>query len=174
MRGKKLTKSEDPGPAMALPALRRKWRPDWPAALTLICIGAFTAIVGARYPLGGLGAMGPGFFPLVLGALLAVVGVLLLAGSAPAGAGEARPKLPLDLRGWSGVIGGMLAFLILGRHGGLVPATFGLVLLSALGDRRNSLRTAVMLAGVMVVVAVVVFHFGLGLAFPLFAWEWKP
>lgn len=174
MRGKKLTKSEDPGSATALPELRRKRRPDWPAALTLICIGAFTVIVGARYPLGGLGAMGPGFFPLVLGALLAAIGVLLLAGRAPAGAGDARPKLPLDLRGWSGVIGGVLAFLVLGRYGGLVPATFALVFLSALGDRRNSLRTAALVAGVMVVVAVVVFHFGLGLAFPLFAWEGRP
>lgn len=57
--------------------------------------------------------------------------------------------------------------MLLGRYGGLVPATFTLVFLSAMGDRGNTIRGAVLLAAVMTFTAVVLFSMVLGIQFPL-------
>ena len=67
-------------------------------------------------------------------------------------------------------MGGVLSFVVLGEHGGLVPASFVSVFVAALGDRGNSWRAAAGLATVMTVLGVVVFHYGLHLLLPLFTW----
>jgi hypothetical protein len=73
-------------------------------------------------------------------------------------------------RGWLCIVGGVLSFVVLGEHGGLVPATFASVFVAALGDRRNSWRAAAALAALMTLLGTVVFHYGLHLLLPLFAW----
>ena len=69
-------------------------------------------------------------------------------------------------RGWLCIVGGVLAFVVLGERGGLVPASFAAVFISAMGDRRNTWRSA---AG-LTALGVVVFHYGLHLLLPLFTW----
>ena len=71
-------------------------------------------------------------------------------------------------RGWLCILGGALAFVVLGQHGGLVPASFVSVFVAALGDRNNSVRDAALLAALMTLLGVVVFHYGLHLLLPLF------
>lgn len=61
-------------------------------------------------------------------------------------------------------------FIVLGRYGGLMVATFAVVFISALGDPDNSLKTSFLTALVVTIFAVVVFHFGLRMQFPLFSW----
>lgn len=157
---------DDPSPRP--PSARR----DLAAAMLLIALGGAVAWVGAGYRIGTLGRMGPGFFPLALGLILAGLGVVLLVAPSLGEGGEDEPAdgAPADPRGWGLVVAGMAAFLLLTRHGGMVPATFALVLLSALGDRRNGLRTAVALALAMTLVGVVLFRFLLGVQIPLFVW----
>ena len=60
-------------------------RRDYYAGALIMLLGAGAAIVGSRYNIGSLTRMGPGFFPTILGILLAVIGVLI-AGSASYGA----------------------------------------------------------------------------------------
>jgi len=43
----------------------------------LAAIGVFAVVYGQRYEFGDLNRMGPGYFPVALGALLAVLGVLI-------------------------------------------------------------------------------------------------
>jgi len=71
-------------------------------------------------------------------------------------------------RGWLCILGGVAAFVVLGAHGGLVPASFASVFVAALGDRRNSVRDAALLALAMTAFGVVVFHYGLHVLLPLF------
>ena len=149
---------------------RRRWA-EWPSALLLIVAGALVAWKGADYPIGRMRSMGPGFFPVALGVLLMGLGALLLVpglGGSPGGDDE--KTMPVDLRGWGCVVGGILAFIVLGTWGGLVPATFALVFVAALGDRRNSLRTVALTATAMTVIAVVMFSMLLSVQFPLFTW----
>ena len=84
--------------------------------------------------------------------------------------GEAHSHSLPDLRGSVCILLGILAFLGLGHYGGLLPATFAIVFISALGDRNNTVKQALVLALGMSVVAVVVFWWALQLQLPLFRW----
>ena len=83
--------------------------------------------------------------------------------------GEAHSHSLPDLRGSVCILLGILAFLGLGHYGGLLPATFAIVFISA-GDRNNTVKQALVLALGMSVVAVVVFWWALQLQLPLFRW----
>ena len=76
----------------------------------------------------------------------------------------------MQWRGWLCIVAGALAFAVLGEHGGLVPASFVSVFIAAMGDRRNTWRSAAALAALLTALGVVVFHFGLHMLLPLFAW----
>ncbi len=75
-----------------------------------------------------------------------------------------------DMRGAICIIVGILAFIGLGHYGGLLPATFAITFISALGDRKNTVKQALILSVGMVVIAVVVFWWALQLQLPLFQW----
>ena len=60
--------------------------------------------------------------------------------------------------------------IILGTYGGLVPATFSLVFISALGDHNNSVKQSFWLAVGVTAFTVAVFHYGMQMQFPLFTW----
>ena len=50
--------------------------PDGQAGIFFSLFGAFTAWQSTQYPLGRGSQMGPGMFPLVLGLLLLLVGII--------------------------------------------------------------------------------------------------
>lgn len=144
-------------------------RKDYYGGGLMILIGLAAMYGGSRHPIGTLARMGPGFFPTAVGALLAVVGLLIALSASPeAGGGASHPAF--DLRAWGGLVGGVVAFIVFGEYGGLIPATFAIVFVSSLGDRNNTPRQAFWLALGMVVIAVVVFWWALQLQFSLFRW----
>jgi hypothetical protein len=135
----------------------------------MILIGLAAVYVGSRYQFGTLARMGPGFFPTAVGVILALVGLAIALSASPT-AVEAGALPAFDWRAWSGIIGGTVAFIVLGEYGGLVPATFAIVFISAMGDRNNTLKHAFWLAAGMVAIAVVVFWWALQMQFDLFRW----
>jgi hypothetical protein len=145
----------------------------------LLVTGVGVVVAGVGYGMGTLRQMGSGFFPVVLGVLLVLIGAALLASvrRTRAGAASEAPAETAHLagpvvqwRGWLCIVGGALSFAVLGEHGGLVPASFVSVFIAALGDRQNSWRAAAALAASMTALGVVVFHFGLHMLLPLFSW----
>jgi hypothetical protein len=137
----------------------------------MLLIGLLVARAGFGYRAGTLHDMGPGYFPAALGIILAVIGLLIaLSASFVAGKGMAALDLGVDGRGAAAILLGTLAFIVLGQYGGLVPATFAIVFIAVLGDRSNSMVTAVSLSLAMVAVSVVVFWWALQLQMPLFQW----
>ena len=155
------------------------WTKDHVGGALLVASGLAVVVAGAGYGMGTLRQMGSGFFPVVLGVLLALVGVALLAtaGRASGGLPTEAPTETSHLagpvvqwRGWGCIVGGVLAFVVLGGHGGLVPASFAAVFIAALGDRKNTWRSAAALAALMTLLGVVVFHYGLHMLLPLFSW----
>ncbi|KIQ30549.1 tripartite tricarboxylate transporter TctB [Variovorax paradoxus] len=142
----------------------------------LVVIGLAAVYAGVGYRVGELAHMGPGFFPVALGGLLALTGLLIALsarGEEPASseaASHGHPTGMPDLRGGICIIVGILSFLLLGEYGGLLPATFAIVFISALGDRDNTLTEALLLALAMCFIAVVVFWWALKLQLPLFQW----
>jgi hypothetical protein len=101
---------------------------------------------------------------------LIAVAALMFATSAVPAEEDPAAHAPPEWRAWGYVIAGIVAFMVLGRYGGLVPATFALVLLAALGDKGNSIKAALLLATGITVLAVLVFNMLLKLSFPLFTW----
>jgi hypothetical protein len=113
--------------------------------------------------------MGPGFFPVSVGAIVAFMGVLIALGARGQTEDEAE-YLPPEWRGWICIVLSIVAFVVIGKFGGLLPATFAIVFISALGDRDNTIKGALILALAMCAICVVVFWWALQLQFPLFVW----
>lgn len=138
------------------------------ALLLLIGLGAIAG--GMSYRVGSLREMGPGFFPTSLGAILALIGAILIGtakGSVPEGEDV---YLPPEWRGWFCIISSIAAFIVVGTYGGLLPASFAVVFIAALGDRQNTVKQACALALVMTAISVGVFWWALSIQFPLFRW----
>lgn len=127
--------------------------------------GLFVSLYAAtHYSVGSAIRMGPGYFPTAVGALVALLG-LVLAISALRADGPPLPRL--QWRPTLLVLVAGVAFGYLLKPFGLVLATAALVLVSALGGHEFRWREALALAAVLAVFAVAVFVYGLGLPFPL-------
>jgi hypothetical protein len=146
---------------------------DFYAGGLMILFGLVMAVEGSGYGLGSLMHIGPGFFPTVLGVILIVLGVAI-AGSAVAGATDAMEeefREDPDWRGWACILAGPLMFILFGSLGGLIPAIFACVFVSALGDRTMTLKRVVVLATVVTVFGVVLFSYVLHVPMPLLDWR---
>ena len=108
----------------------------WSGALFL-AIGSIAVATAARYPTGTLSKMGPGYFPLVLSGILALIGVVLLARSVivvePPPTGF-RPIAIVCVLGGAAVFAGLVEIL------GLAPTSFLLIVVSYLGGWEFSWR----------------------------------
>lgn len=152
------------------------FKKDYYGGALMVLVGLAAVMAGLQYHTGTLSHMGPGFFPVAVGALLALVGVLIAASARGEASDPAQPTghghshAAPDLRGTVCIVLGTLAFLLLGKYGGMIPATFAIVFISALGDRNNTIKQAACLAIAMCVIAAVVFSWALQLQLPLFTW----
>ena len=150
--------------------MRRVDRKDFLGGGLMVLLGLGTAFQASHYELGSLRRMGPGYFPLALGIILAVTGLaIMLAGlrSVPA---AAAARLAPEWRGWICICAGVASFAVIGRWGGLLPATLVSVFVAALGDRKNTPAAAGVLAAAMTLVCLVVFWWLLKIELPLFRW----
>jgi hypothetical protein len=152
--------------------LLRKFGKDHLGGVMLMAMGIAVLIAGVGYRMGSLNQMGAGFVPVVLGALMLLVGLAIFVTATPRhlqAVGTHGPFKP-EWRGWLCILGGVIGFVTVGTYGGMVPATFVAVFVSAMGDRNNTWRSAAALGAAVTVFGVVVFHYGLSLQLPLFAW----
>lgn len=143
---------------------------DYYGGALMLLVGLGAIYKGLDYKIGTLSRMGPGYFPVAVGTVIAIMGVLIALGARRNVSAKQEESHAPEWRGWIAIIVSIIAFLIIGRWGGLVPATFAVVFISALGDRDNTLKQAVILASAMSVVAIVVFWWALKMQFPLFRW----
>ncbi len=148
--------------------IRFEDRKDFLGGLLMLAFGLATVWQATSYDIGSLRRMGPGYFPLGLGVILGVTGIILmLTAKAPA---TPATRLAPEWRGWLCICVGIAAFVVLGLFGGLIPATFAVVFISALGDRQNTIGGAALLGVVMTAACVLIFWWLLQVPFPLFRW----
>ncbi|QHJ00821.1 tripartite tricarboxylate transporter TctB family protein [Xylophilus rhododendri] len=152
----------------------KSFNKDYYGGALMVIIGLAAVYASIQYKLGTLQRMGPGFFPCAVGALLALSGLLIALsarGEKPqAETGGHHPTGLPDLRGGLCIVAGTVAFLVLGNYCGLLPATFAIVFICALGDRSNTVLQAFVLSVAMMVIATVVFWWALQLQLPLIKW----
>jgi len=141
---------------------------DFLAGLLFIAIGAAGFSAALSYPFGSVHQMGPGFFPRVLGAILVGFGVVTLASGLRSGVrveGE---------WGWfplATLTVSLVSFGWLMEHVGVIPSLAALIVTSAYAGREFKWGEVLALTAAMCVLAVAIFIWGLGLPYPLFAFE---
>jgi Tripartite tricarboxylate transporter TctB family len=137
---------------------------DFWAGLVFAAIGTGFILIALQYRLGDMHRMGPAMFPTMVGALLAVLGMVITA-RAFAFDGEPVPGFQARPIGVS-----FLAIVLFGvalQYLGLVAAVLVLVLVGAFAARDTRPLQNVALAAVMVLFSVAVFVWLLGLPLPL-------
>lgn len=140
--------------------------------ILMMLVGGATLSLSLEYRVGTLRSMGPGFYPAMLGVLLIVLGGALAAVSiqeATVARNERRKSQP-EWRAWGCICASLIAFVLVGKYGGLLPASFLVVFISALGDRQNTLKSALILAVILCGISILVFAWALKIQLPLFQW----
>jgi hypothetical protein len=135
------------------------------AGLLFLGIGAGAVGIAAGYWIGTPLHMGPGYFPIVLGSLLLIIGTASVLRSLVVAA--PRPAR-IALRPALLVTAAVLVFAGGIDVIGLVPTVFVLAMLACLAGPRIKFREAVLIAAVLSVLAAGIFVFGLKLPFTLF------
>src|SRR3984957_17581079 len=113
----------------------------------MLLLGVGAAVTGSGYKFGSLARMGPGFMPVVLGVVLAFLG-LLIAGTALGSSEPDDGKFLLDNQhgfGWLCNIAGPVLCILLGHLGRTIPALFACVFVCPLGDKTPTYKSSFVL-----------------------------
>ena len=143
----------------------RNHRDLW-AGVMFFAFGAFFIVFSQQYKMGTAAKMGPAYFPTMLGALLAVLGLAIFLGAFSRASEEAA----LSPVGWRELMLVLLAvalFALLLPSMGMVIALIVLIGVSALASHEFSLRDTAGSAIVLIALSYLVFAKGLELQFPV-------
>jgi uncharacterized membrane protein YhdT len=145
------------------------WKRDYYAGGLMLLLGIGAAVTGSGYKFGSLARMGPGFMPVVLGVVLAFIGILIAGTALTSSEPDDAKVLPDNPQwfGWACIIASPILFIVLGMYGGMIPAIFGCVFVAALGDKTATYKSSVILALGVTVFGVLLFHYLLNIPFPL-------
>ncbi len=141
-------------------------RKDLLAGATFVGFGLAFAITSTTYEVGSALRMGPGYFPLVLGSLLVLLGILIAVKGFVAGEGDEIGPVP-----WKAAALLVVALLFFGftvRGLGLVPSLLITVFLAAMAGRRARVIPAVVIAASLTALSVLIFVIVLQLRLPYF------
>jgi hypothetical protein len=141
-------------------------RKDLLAGAVFVAFGLAFAITASTYEVGSALRMGPGYFPLVLGSLLVLLGILIAVKGYVAGdSGELGP-VP-----WKALVLLVTALLFFGytvRGLGMVPSLLVTVFLTAMAGRNARVIPAAVLAAALTALSILIFVIVLQLRLPYF------
>jgi hypothetical protein len=141
---------------------------DFWAGVMFVIFGAAAVYMSREYPMGSAMRMGPGYFPTYLGILMMLFGLGIgakgiLKGSDEIGPWAFKPVIVLSL--------GVIAFGLLIEKVGFVPSLVALILITSLSGREKIRWLEVLIVTIVLVIgAVGVFIYGIGLPYQLFWW----
>ena len=138
---------------------------DFWAGVAFFITGAVAMVIAWDYRFGSTLRMGPGYFPIVLSAIMIVFGLtIMLKGlrrrEKIKGNWSIRALILLPLS--------LVLFGVLMRHAGFLPALVVLIFGSAAAGREFKFLEVLPLAGLLILLSWFVFVWGMGLPYPLF------
>lgn len=133
--------------------------------LTFIALGFFFIYQCLNLELGTALRMGPGYFPLFLAVILALLGAIVLVQATRV---QGEPIGPIALRGMLFILPAPVLFGLTVRGLGFVPSLFFAALIAAFASSRMKPGMAVVLAAAITLFSVAVFSYALGLPFERF------
>lgn len=148
---------------------------DFYSGLLFIAAGGGFALGAREYEIGDAARMGPGYFPFLLGILLAVLGVVITFNALRKGPEDGDPIGKFAWRPLLFILGANLAFgaLMVGVPAlgipqfGLIIAIYGLVIIASMARPGFSFKESIVLATVVAIGCYVVFVYLLNLQFPV-------
>lgn len=142
---------------------------DFWSGVMFAAAGVFFAGLAQEYDMGTASRMGPAFFPTVLGALLAFLGVVIAFKglvTSPTDGTDGRLGA-IDFRAVLLVLGAVVVFGLLLKPAGLVLAMVALISISSLGSHEFKVKEVVAMCAVMGAIVWAVFIYGLKLTIPV-------
>jgi len=142
----------------------RNQRDFW-AGVLFIVTGLVFMVLSRQYNVGTSAKMGPGYFPMALGGLMALLGLMVLIPSVLSKAEELKitkiePRMVLLVL----VAVAVYAFAL--PKLGFIVALFALILISSIASHEFNLKTTLISSVVLLVFSWLVFVKGLELQFP--------
>ncbi len=145
-----------------------KSKQEFWSGLLFLGIGILALVMSRNYFMGNSVRMGPGYFPVLVGTALSILGVIITAGSFKVEGEEIKAF------GWRAVVMVTLAFFLFGwgiDRVGFVLSMGAMIVCSMLAGREFRLREAVIMCAVLITGSVALFIYGLKLPFSIFWWR---
>jgi hypothetical protein len=136
------------------------------AGAIFVAIAALFATEALNYPLGSPLRMGPGFIPLTLAGLLALLGVVTF--SVGLSDREMVEVTPVPWVAMGLILASLAIFGFFARQLGFVPVVFVCATLTAFASRNNSILASLIIAACMSAACYLIFKVGLGITLPTF------
>ncbi|MDB5876636.1 MAG: tripartite tricarboxylate transporter TctB family protein [Variovorax sp.] len=148
-----------------------KSQTDFFSGVMFTAVGAAFAIGATTYNVGNGARMGPGYFPLMLGVLLAILGAIIIFQSLVVETSDGSPIGKWAWKPLAFVIGANLAFgVLLGGLPsiglpamGMIIAIYALTIISSLAGEHFKLRDVLVLATILAVGSYIAFIWALKL-----------
>ncbi|MFL5087846.1 MAG: tripartite tricarboxylate transporter TctB family protein [Xanthobacteraceae bacterium] len=137
---------------------------DFWAGIMFLSFAAVAVLAARGYSMGTAGRMGPGYFPMALGLVLGLLGLLIIARSVVAGSGAISG---LQLRPLLVLAGAVLTFGLLIERLGLVITLVVVVAASAVASRESRPLEVAALAATLTAFSVGIFVYALRLPLPV-------
>ncbi|WSG94805.1 tripartite tricarboxylate transporter TctB family protein [Rhizobium johnstonii] len=130
-----------------------------------VATGAFFAIQSLGLDLGTAVRMGPGYFPLVLAAVLVLLGAIIFIQALRV---EGEPIDPFARRGMLFILPAPVFFGLTVRGLGFAPSLFLTAFIACFASQKMNVFFAIILSLLLTIFSVGVFSYGLGLPFERF------
>jgi hypothetical protein len=146
--------------------LKIKNAKDFYTGLLFMLFGGGFMWGATQYELGSAARMGAGYFPLILGGLLAFLGSMVFARSLVIGVPDSR----VGRIAWTPMLfmfGSIAAFALLLRGAGLVVSILAIIVISSLASRESRFKETLISAIVLCIASVALFVYALNLQIPV-------
>lgn len=148
---------------------------DFFSGLMFTIVGVSFAVGATNFTVGEASRMGPGYFPLALGIVLTVLGLIITAVSFRSKAPDGDPIGAIAWRPLGFILGANIAFgmLLVGLPSiglpamGLIVAIYALVIIAGMARPKQSLKESLILATILAVGSYGGFVYLLNLQFPV-------
>ena len=146
--------------------MRIRSQKDFASGLMFVLVGLGFSFVARGYSMGTAAKMGPGYFPFLLGLVLALLGAIVTLGSLSM-KGEKDQLARWDLKTLLWILGSVVLFGLLLKPLGMVLSVFVLVLVSSMASHEFSWKGALANGVVLVLISLGAFVYGINLQMPV-------
>ncbi len=146
--------------------MKIKSQRDFVAGLMFVTVGICFAVGATNYSFGQSARPGPGYFPLLLGVILAILGAVVTFQAFLSGGADGDPVGSIAWKPLLLILGSVVLFGVLLPQLGLAVALPVLIIISSMAAEFH-LKTAIVASVVLTFFSWAAFVYGLGLTLPV-------